>query len=166
LSPNYLTAVDGILYFTAFDSAIDIELWKSDGTPAGTVRVADINPGPDRSAPRNLAFVNGALYFSADDGENGREPWILRFAPLGTAASWGNLPIRSAGTAAASGIGGSAMPWDRRGGAAFAEARHVNNRSQRPATESHQVTIPARPSSRWFRHNHAVPALRRPSWWL
>ena len=55
-----------------------IELWKSDGTAAGTVLVADIRPGSDGSSPDDLAFVNGALFFAADDGRNGREPWILR----------------------------------------------------------------------------------------
>jgi ELWxxDGT repeat protein len=54
-----------------------MELWKSDGTEAGTVLVADIRPGAQGSYPRELAFVNGALFFAADDGLNGREPWLI-----------------------------------------------------------------------------------------
>jgi ELWxxDGT repeat protein len=75
--PNHLTAAGGTLYFSAFDPEHGIELWKSVGTPEGTVLVKDINPGSDFSSPRNLAFVNGALFFAADDGRNGIEPWIL-----------------------------------------------------------------------------------------
>src|SRR5262249_58032778 len=79
--PNHLTAVGGTLFFSAFDPAHGIELWKSDGTAAGTVLAADINLGSHGSYPSDLAFVNGALFFSADDGQNGREPWILTVAP-------------------------------------------------------------------------------------
>jgi len=75
--PNELTAVNGVLYFTAFDEEHGMELWKSDGTEAGTVLVADIRPGAQGSYPRELAFVNGALFFAADDGLNGREPWLI-----------------------------------------------------------------------------------------
>jgi ELWxxDGT repeat protein len=77
--PNHLTAVDGVLYFTAFVPATGIERWRSDGTATGTVLVADIRPGGARSDPHELAFVNGALYFAANDGRNGTEPWVLRW---------------------------------------------------------------------------------------
>jgi ELWxxDGT repeat protein len=51
------------------------ELWKSDGTPSGTVRVLDIRPNADGSAARYLTNVNGTLYFRADDGSTGYELW-------------------------------------------------------------------------------------------
>ena len=41
-SPTELTNVDGTLFFAADDGAHGVELWKSDGTAAGTVLVADI----------------------------------------------------------------------------------------------------------------------------
>src|SRR5688500_15597484 len=93
-SPFELTAVGGTLYFTAFDGVggINIALWKRDGTAAGTVMDAAINPGPARSDPRNLAFVNGSLFFSADDGQNGREPWILTPDPPGAPPPPGPTP--------------------------------------------------------------------------
>jgi len=44
-----LTNVDGTLFFAAFDPKHGEELWKSDGTPEGTVLGADISPGPGTS---------------------------------------------------------------------------------------------------------------------
>jgi len=41
-SPNYLTEVNGELYFVANDGKNGAELWKSDGTAAGTVMLKDI----------------------------------------------------------------------------------------------------------------------------
>jgi len=40
-----LTVFSGAPYFQTDDGASGIELWKTDGTGAGTVRVEDINPG-------------------------------------------------------------------------------------------------------------------------
>ena len=68
------TDVGGILYFTADDGSNGQELWKSDGTEAGTVMVKDINEAGD-SAPEGLTEAGGDLFFSADDGSNGRELW-------------------------------------------------------------------------------------------
>ena len=40
-----LTNVNGTLFFAADDGTHGNELWKSDGTAAGTVLVKDINTG-------------------------------------------------------------------------------------------------------------------------
>ncbi|MFM7792318.1 MAG: ELWxxDGT repeat protein, partial [Microcystis panniformis] len=42
--PSYLTTLGNTLFFTAFDGVNGTELWKSDGTAAGTVLVKDIFP--------------------------------------------------------------------------------------------------------------------------
>ena len=43
-NPSYLTDVNGTLFFAADDGAHGRELWKSDGTAAGTTLVKDIYP--------------------------------------------------------------------------------------------------------------------------
>ncbi|WP_301951384.1 ELWxxDGT repeat protein, partial [Microcystis aeruginosa] len=75
--PFNLTVVGNTLYFSANDGVNGYELWKSDGTAAGTVLVADIRPGASGSNPRNLRAVGSVLFFSADDGVNGEELWAL-----------------------------------------------------------------------------------------
>jgi ELWxxDGT repeat protein len=66
-----------VLYFQASDEAQGIELWKSDGTAAGTTLVQDINAGANGSSPANLMNVNGKLYFTANDEIHGTELWVL-----------------------------------------------------------------------------------------
>ncbi len=74
--PRQLTDVGGTLFFAASDdrglSAVHgDELWKSDGTEAGTVLVKDISPGSEMSWPTDLTDVDGTLFFDADDGAHG-----------------------------------------------------------------------------------------------
>jgi len=49
--PQYLTNVNGTLFFTADDGIHGWELWKSDGTTAGTLMVKDINPVGSSAIP-------------------------------------------------------------------------------------------------------------------
>src|SRR5215217_4981268 len=44
-NPNWLTNVNGTLFFAAFDASSGIELWKSNGSAASTVLIKDIYPG-------------------------------------------------------------------------------------------------------------------------
>jgi len=89
LSTLYLTNVNGTLYFSSYDSTHGEELWKSDGTEAGTSIVKDIRPGsygptPYSSEPEDLMEVNGVLYFTAFDSTNGRELWKSDGTEAGT----------------------------------------------------------------------------------
>ena len=72
------------VYFSAFDGTGGFELWKSDGTAAGTVRVKDINPGANGSIPGGFTVFNGAVYFSAFDGTSGFELWKSDGTEAGT----------------------------------------------------------------------------------
>ena len=77
-------AMAGVLYFAAADPAHGQELWRSDGTAAGTWRVNDIRPGPMGSSPTSLTVFQGRLYFAADDGVRGWEPWSSDGTAAGT----------------------------------------------------------------------------------
>ena len=74
--------VDGRLLFGASDGAHGRELWRSDGTPEGTVPVQDIAPGPTSSSPRGFVSLGDRIVFSASGETVGREPWIGRAAIL------------------------------------------------------------------------------------
>ena len=76
--------VGSTLYFMASSTARGEELWKSDGTLAGTQLVKDINPGVADSRPRDLLNVNGLLYFAANDGTHGIELWRSDGTEAGT----------------------------------------------------------------------------------
>lgn len=67
--------VNGTLFFSASDGAHGVELWKSDGSPDGTVLVKDIYPGVANSWPSNFGTANGKLFFTANDGTHGSELW-------------------------------------------------------------------------------------------
>jgi ELWxxDGT repeat protein len=79
-----LVNVNGALMFVANDGASGLELWKSDGTTAGTVRVRDIQSGAAGSAPTSLVNVGGTLFFAANDGATGVELWKSDGTEVGT----------------------------------------------------------------------------------
>ncbi len=60
--------MNGTLFFQATDGVHGNELWRSNGTAAGTQMVKDINPGPNGSYPYDLTGVNGTLFFVVVDG--------------------------------------------------------------------------------------------------
>src|SRR5262249_26680369 len=68
------------------DGTNSLELWKSDGTAAGTVLVKDINPGGGNngSLPNELMAVNGTLYFTAFVPDTGIELWKSDGTAAGT----------------------------------------------------------------------------------
>jgi ELWxxDGT repeat protein len=82
--PKSLTSIGGTLYFQAYDDINGQELWKSDGTVAGTVIVKDINAGPYGSLPENFTAVGNALYFAASTPNNGKELWKSDGTAAGT----------------------------------------------------------------------------------
>ena len=82
--PEELINVGGIVYCSFFGNTNGYELWKSNGTPAGTIMVKDIFVGSSPGRPTNLTNVNGVLYFSAADGTSGRELWKSDGTDAGT----------------------------------------------------------------------------------
>lgn len=90
--PSDLVLYKNNIYFAARGGEIDdegmtttegIELWRTDGTEAGTEIFANILPGysdpeqetPLNSNPQHLTLHNGKLYFAATGPSDGRELW-------------------------------------------------------------------------------------------
>jgi ELWxxDGT repeat protein len=89
--PSSLVVVNGTLFFAAgapnyFNpgDGNGRELWKSNGTAAGTVLVKDINPGRNSSNPLELTNVNGTLFFTADNGTSIGQLWKSNGTAAGT----------------------------------------------------------------------------------
>jgi len=76
--------VSGRFFFVGRDSDSREELWTSDGTPAGTRRVADLAPGIAGSYPRNLTAVGDQLFFSTDASGDDWSLWVSDGTELGT----------------------------------------------------------------------------------
>lgn len=82
--PAEFTKVGATVFFAATDGTNGRELWKTDGTTAGTVLVKNIYPGPSSSSPHDLVECQGKLLFSANDGVHGDELWISDGTDAGT----------------------------------------------------------------------------------
>ncbi|HET7436135.1 MAG TPA: ELWxxDGT repeat protein [Thermoanaerobaculia bacterium] len=79
-----LTAASGLLYATMFSPESGVELWRSDGSGAGSFLVKDANPGPASSNPSNLTAAGRLLFFTATDADHGTELWRSDGTAAGT----------------------------------------------------------------------------------
>ena len=82
---HYSSTLDGVTYFAGKSPATGHELWKTDGTAAGTVMVADILPGSAGSNPTFFfgSTALGLMFFQADGGQ-GSELWATDGTAAGT----------------------------------------------------------------------------------
>jgi len=83
IATSFSATSDGTFYFPAVDSH-GSELWRSDGTTAGTYRVHDIRTGSAGSSPGNVTATPAGVFFFADDGVHGRELWVSDGTDAGT----------------------------------------------------------------------------------
>ncbi|MDP5093312.1 MAG: T9SS type A sorting domain-containing protein [Polaribacter sp.] len=81
---NNFIKVGATIYFTAKDIIHGYELWKTDGSEAGTQLIKDIYPGNNNnSPPSNLTEFNNQLYFVQSDGVS-RQVWKTDGTEVGT----------------------------------------------------------------------------------
>ena len=69
-------------YFARTNEQQQLELWRTDGTTAGTIRLGDWQYGV--AGDRSLAIVDERLYYTFDDGIHGEEIWTSDGSPGGT----------------------------------------------------------------------------------
>ena len=127
-------AVGGQVLFSALSADKGFEPFRTDGTPAGTGVLRDINPGLASSEPSAPAVLGGAGYFFADDGLNGHELWRSDGTPGGTVllkdinggfeGVWPDsiTPFGSGVVFSARGLAGGYEPWASDGTAAGTNA--------------------------------------------
>ncbi len=75
-----------VLFVAAEPGGGGAELWRTDGTVAGTYRQMDALPGPLSADPSNLARLGDRLFFFAADEAHGREPWGMSLNPAPVSA--------------------------------------------------------------------------------
>ena len=77
LAPRDMVTAGSVGYFAGRNSPADgHELFRTDGTRAGTVMVRDIVPGIAGSDPQSLTVVGNRVFFSAADSNGDRELYV------------------------------------------------------------------------------------------
>ena len=81
---TYAVTINNVLYFPANDGIHSWEIWRSDGTTAGTYLLKDINPSVTLTPPTYLTKVGNTLFFAANDDALGTELWKSDGTTAGT----------------------------------------------------------------------------------
>ena len=83
-APHDLTTVGNLVFFTAVTAASNRELWRTDGTDAGTFMVKEHVPGSGAPAFHDFAAHGGNLYYSVSEPVLGHELWTSDGTTAGT----------------------------------------------------------------------------------
>lgn len=83
-TPRVFAVLNGVQYFVAGDDKHGNELWRSDGTPEGTIMVKDITPGTAGTSISNITAVGEKLLFCVFDATGTQQIWISNGTGAGT----------------------------------------------------------------------------------
>lgn len=120
----------GTLYFSADDGITGGQLWKSDGTAAGTKRVTDIS---HFDLTDWMTSIGRTLFFVANDGSSGYELWKSDGTAAGTERVKDINPGRGGSL---SSLDGSPFPSDERGRHALLQRDRRGGPSQAPSNDA------------------------------
>lgn len=74
-TPRYFTIFKNSIYFVAYESDHNWQLWKTDGTVTGTTRVSNVSGYIDPNFHRSLFATNATLFFGANSPSFEYELW-------------------------------------------------------------------------------------------
>ncbi len=83
-SSSPIPTLNGVLYFDGTDATTGTELWRSDGTGAGTYRLSGSASAPLNSSPVSLTVTGSRVFYSAGDAAGGVELWSTDGTTAGT----------------------------------------------------------------------------------
>ncbi len=86
-SPNDFTGLftkSGSLVYFPITNFSGTELWRTDGTQAGTNMILDLNPGLSNGFNQSIAPFKGRTFFGGDNGITGFELWVTNGSASGT----------------------------------------------------------------------------------
>jgi ELWxxDGT repeat protein len=85
-APEILATVGGVGYFVADDGDTGRELWRTDGTVAGTFRLTDACPEECSANPVAFGLTDRSIFFLAigDSDALGRDLWVSSGTPATT----------------------------------------------------------------------------------
>jgi len=96
--PQGYARAGGLVFFAADDGQSGSELWRTDGTAAGTFLVADACPGDCSSQPVVVAKTERSVFFQAfGRGFGPVDLWVTDGSPAGTVRLAGPLLLPEAG---------------------------------------------------------------------
>jgi ELWxxDGT repeat protein len=97
-SPQGYVSVGGLTFFTASDGDTGAELWRTDGTLAGTFQIVDACPGECGGNPVVVAHNERSVFFQAfGRGFGPVDLWVTDGSPAGTVRLAGPLLIPDSG---------------------------------------------------------------------
>lgn len=82
--PEAFVQVGAHTFFTARTAADGRELWRTDGSAVGTLRLTDLGPGPSEVRMRDLRTTGTRLLFAVGDLNLAQELWVSDGTRAGT----------------------------------------------------------------------------------